>query len=135
MSNTSLQQSKQDIQTGKQSDNAATTRSDLTFVPKVDILETKDALILYADLPGVNKKNVKVSVDKGILTLDAQVDLQRYEGLKPIYAEYRIGNYFRSFQLGEKVDNQKISAEMKDGVLTLTLPKAEEAKERIIQIQ
>lgn len=106
-----------------------------TFVPMADIYEAKDALTVILEMPGVEKKNVEVQVENGILHVEGRLDLAKYQGLMPLYTEYNIGNYSRSFRLSSKIDQNKIGAEMKDGVLSLILPKAEEAKPRTIQVK
>jgi HSP20 family molecular chaperone IbpA len=104
------------------------------FVPTTDIFETEQALTLVAEMPGVDKAKVDVSVEDGVLTIQGQLDFSKYEGLRPVYTEYNIGHYRRIFTLSNRIDQNSISAEMKDGVLTLVLPKAEEAKPRRINV-
>jgi HSP20 family protein len=104
------------------------------FVPTTDIFETEQALTLVAEMPGVDKDKVDVSVEDGVLTIQGQIDFSKYEGLRPVYTEYNIGHYRRIFTLSNRIDQNSISAEMKDGVLTLVLPKAEEAKPRRINV-
>jgi len=104
------------------------------FLSNADIYETEDALNVVLEMPGVEKDNVEIRVEDGILHIQGRLDLSKYKGLQPLYTEYNVGHYTRSFQLSSKVDQSKISAEMKDGVLTLKLPKAEEAKPRTIQV-
>lgn len=104
------------------------------FLSNADIYETEDALNVVLEMPGVEKDNVEIRVEDGILHVQGRLDLSKYKGLQPLYTEYNVGHYTRSFQLSSKVDQSKISAEMKDGVLTLKLPKAEEAKPRTIQV-
>ena len=104
------------------------------FVPTTDIFETEQALTLVAEMPGVDKAKVDVSVEDGVLTIQGQIDFSQYEGLRPVYTEYNIGHYRRAFTLSNRIDQNKISAEIKDGVLTLVLPKAEEAKPRRISV-
>jgi HSP20 family molecular chaperone IbpA len=105
------------------------------FVPNADIYETNDALTVILEMPGVEKNNVDVRVEDDVLRVTAQLDLSKYKGLAPLYTEYNIGNYARNFRLSNKIDQNKIAAELKDGVLWLTLPKAEEAKPRTIEIK
>ena len=100
------------------------------FVPTTDIFETEQALSLIVEMPGVDKSKVDVSVEDGVLTIQGQIDFSKYEGMQPVYTEYNIGHYRRSFSLSNKIAQDKIAAEMQDGVLTLVLPKAEEAKPR-----
>ena len=104
------------------------------FVPTTDIFETEQALSVIVEMPGVDKSKVDVSVEDGLLTIQGQIVFSKYEGMQPIYTEYNIGHYRRSFSLSNKVDQARISAEMQDGVLTLMLPKAEEAKPRRIAV-
>ena len=104
------------------------------FLPPADIYETQDALKLVLEVPGVDKSNVSVRVEDGVLTVEGRLDFSKYRDLQPLYTEYNIGHYSRSFRLTTKIDQGKIEAEMKDGVLSLVLPKAEEAKSRTIQV-
>ena len=104
------------------------------FVPTVDIYETQDALKVILEMPGVEKGNVDVHVEDGVLNVEGRLDLTKYQGLQPLYTEYNIGHYSRSFRLSNKINQDKIGAELKEGVLSLTLPKVEEAKPRTIQV-
>jgi len=104
------------------------------FVPSADIYETKDALTVILEMPGVEKNNITVRVEDGLLYVEGRLDLTKYQGLQPLYIEYNIGHYSRSFQLSSKIDQTKIAAALNDGVLSLTLPKVEEAKPRVITI-
>jgi HSP20 family protein len=104
------------------------------FVPAADIYETSDALTVILEMPGVEKNNLDIQVKDDVLRVEGRLDLSKYQGLQPLYIEYNVGHYARSFQLSSKIDQNKISAEMKDGVLSLLLPKAEEAKPRTIRV-
>jgi HSP20 family protein len=109
------------------------TRTQEHFVtPPVDIYEVPEGLMVMADIPGVTHEHLDIRVDNHILTLRAQAS-RRNTGER-IYREYELVNYFRQFELNDKVDEGKIKADLKHGVLTLTLPKAEEAKPRKIAI-
>jgi HSP20 family molecular chaperone IbpA len=100
--------------------------------PPVDIYEMPDGLVVMADLPGITHEHLDIRVDNHILTIRAQaVHAQKAE---PTYREYELVNYFRQFELSDKVDEAKIHADLKHGVLTLNLPKAEEAKPRKIAV-
>lgn len=104
------------------------------FVPATDIFETEQALTVVMEMPGVDKGSVDVGVENDVLTVTGRIDFSKYEGLQPIYTEYNIGNYSRSFELSSKIEQGDIKAELKDGVMTLVLPKAEKAKARRIAV-
>jgi HSP20 family protein len=104
------------------------------FLPVTDIFETDQALTVVLEMPGVGKDNVDISVENDVLTIEGRIDYSKYEGLQPVYTEYNIGHYIRSFQLSSKIKQGEISAELKDGVVTLVLPKAEKAKPRKIKL-
>ena len=104
------------------------------FLPTADIYETQDALKVVLEMPGVQKGNVEIHVEDGVLHVEGRLDLTKYQGLQPLYTEYNIGHYSRSFRLSSKINQDKIGAELKAGVLSLTLPKVDEAKPRTIQV-
>ena len=104
------------------------------FLPVTDIFETQDALKVILEMPSVDKNSVEVRVENDVLTIDGQVDFTKYQGLQPVYTEYNIGNYARSFELSSKIDQERITADLRDGVITLVLPKAEKAKPRKIKV-
>jgi HSP20 family molecular chaperone IbpA len=104
------------------------------FMPTADIFEAEHALTVVLEMPGVDKGNVDISVQAGVLTIEGRLDFSKYEGMQPVYTEYNVGHYRRSFTLSNKIDQTRIGAEMRDGVLTITLPKAEEAKPRRISV-
>jgi len=107
-----------------------------TFLPNTDIYETEDALMLVMEMPGVGNEHADITLEDDVLSVTGRIDFSRYEKLQPIYTEYNIGYYRRSFSLSpSSIDEHKISADMKDGVLTLTLPKAERVKPRRIQLK
>ena len=87
------------------------------------------------EIPGVEQKDLNLSLDNDVLRVDARIDFSKYEGMEPVYSEYNVGHYTRAFTLSSKVDQAKISAKLSDGVLTLTLPKVQEAIPRKIQIK
>jgi HSP20 family protein len=105
------------------------------FLPTTDIYEDENELTVILEMPGVDKDNVEIRVQDGVLNVDGRLDFSKYQGLQPLYTEYNIGNYSRSFSLSNKIDQNRIAAEIKDGVLSLKLPKMEEAKPRTIQVK
>ena len=104
------------------------------YVPYADIYETDDALSVVMEMPGVEKKDLNVALENDVLRVDGRIDFSKYEGMEPVYTEYNVGHYTRSFTLSNKIDQERISAQLDDGVLTLTLPKAKEAQPRRISI-
>ena len=104
------------------------------FQPIADIFEMDHALTVIMEMPGVEKSNVDVSVENDVLTVEGRVNFANYEGLQPLYTEYNVGHYLRSFQLSSKIEQEGISAQLSDGVMTLVLPKAEKAKPRRISV-
>lgn len=111
-----------------------TTRVQEQYIqPPVDIFEQGDDLVVVADLPGVTADNLDVRVEQGILTLQAKA--QPILPGEPYYREYQLVNFFRQFQLSDQVDVNKIAADLKNGVLTLHLPRSEAAKPRRIQVK
>lgn len=111
-----------------------TTREESRYqIPPVDIYETQEGLTVVADMPGVDKDGIDVRVDNSILTLQGMVKPVAVG--RGVHNEFALIDYFRQFQLGEKVDQNKISAEYKHGVLTIQLPKAEKVKPKQITVQ
>jgi HSP20 family molecular chaperone IbpA len=111
-----------------------TTREQERFVrPPVDIYETTDGLTVVADLPGVPRDGLDIQVKDNILTIQGRA--RQPNSASPIYREFELFSYFRQFELSDSVDVTRISAELKNGVLTLQLPKAEQAKPKQIQVQ
>jgi HSP20 family protein len=104
------------------------------FEPSVDIFETEDALTVRADIPGAEAGDIDTDVRDNLLTLTARVRPLDSKW-RPLREEYTVGHYVRQFRLGQQIDQSRISAQLKDGVLTLTLPKADHARPRRIQVQ
>ena len=104
------------------------------FVPTTDIFETEDALTVVMEVPGIDKEAVDINVENDVLKIEAKIEPAKYEGMEPLYTEYNVGHFARSFTLSNKIDRQQISAKLEDGVLTLTLKKAKEAVPRRISI-
>ena len=104
------------------------------YVPNTDIYETPDALTLVMEVPGVEKKDISVELESDRLRVEARIDFSKYEGIEPVYTEYNVGDYARAFTLSNKIDQENITAQVEDGVLTLTLSKVKEAQPRRITI-
>jgi len=104
------------------------------FIPTTDIFETDEALTVIMEMPGVEKKNVSIALENDLLHVEGQIDFSNYQGMDPVYTEYNVGHYARRFTLSGKVDRDNISAQLDDGVLTLTLPKVKEAMPRRISV-
>jgi HSP20 family protein len=103
-----------------------------TLVPPVDIFEIEDGLAVVVDLPGVDKEHVDISVDNNVLTIKGNVE--KADQGEPLYREFQLRDFFRQFELSDVIDQEKIHAEMRNGVLTLRLPKAEKAKPKRITV-
>lgn len=109
------------------------TRSEARYVtPPVDIVETEDGLTVVADVPGLDEKNLELSVDQGVLTIEGKAVFGTGSLL---WREYAMDGYWRQFHLPDSFDASKAKAEIRHGVLTLHLPKAEAAKPRKIAIE
>ncbi len=105
------------------------------YSPYTDIYETSDAVVVAMEVPGVERSSIDIRLDKGVLTVTGNVDPNRYQDLTPIYSEYNVGNFVRSFTLSTNIASDEISASVADGVLTVRLPKAKEALARRIDIK
>ena len=114
---------------------AEMTKPGLVFNPAVDIFETEKELTLLADLPGVKAKDLKIDLKDNVLTLTADETPLEGPGEKDVVREYRTGTYYRQFSLSDSIDQSKIEAVMKDGVLRLSLPKVEAATPRKIAVK
>ncbi len=111
------------------------TRERTVFVPRADIYERSDALVLVADMPGVDDKSVEINIERRILTITGRVAPESVDQHQLAYAEYDTGDFERSFSLTEEVDVDKVEATVKNGVLRLILPKSEAAKPRKIAVK
>jgi len=114
---------------------AELTRPGLVFNPAVDIFETDRELTLLADLPGVKTKDLKIDLNDNVLTITAEETSLEQPGEKDVFREFQTGTYYRQFSLSDTIDQSKIEAVLKDGVLRLTLPKVEAATPRKIAVK
>jgi HSP20 family molecular chaperone IbpA len=104
------------------------------YVPYTDIFERDDSLMVVMEIPGVEPKDLDINVEKNLLTIEGRINFSKYDNLKPLYTEYNVGHFSRSFSLSNEIDQSGITARVEDGVLSLTLPKAKEAATRRIQV-
>lgn len=110
------------------------TRSNEKYLrPAVNIIETAEGLVLTADIPGATKESLDINVEKGVLTINAPA-AHSMPGT-PVYREFELANYYRQFTIPESLDHEKAKAEYANGILTLTVPKAEIAKPKRVAVQ
>jgi HSP20 family molecular chaperone IbpA len=114
---------------------AERTRDRLAFVPRADVFETEDAIVVVADMPGVDENSVDITLESNVLTIEGEVEPEAPEGLSLAYAEYRVGDYRRAFSISDQIDREGIEATVKDGVLRLHLPKIVQARVKRIAIK
>jgi len=114
---------------------AEQTRPGPAFIPAVDIFETDQEITVLADMPGVKAKDLAIDLRENTLTLSGDVESPEGEKEEEVLREYRTGNYYRQFTLSEGIDQSKIEAALKDGVLRLRLPKVEAAAPRTIPVK
>jgi HSP20 family protein len=110
------------------------THGGVSFTPRVDIYETDKELVLVADLPGVRLEDMDLRYEQGELILYGKVR-PRHEGRTSLLNEYQVGDFYRAFAIHESIDSTKIAAELKNGVLTVHLPKQEAARPRQINVK
>jgi HSP20 family molecular chaperone IbpA len=104
------------------------------FVPRADVYETEENVFVVVDMPGVGEENIDITLENNILTINGNSNLEIPDGYSLAFAEFEPGDYERSFRLTDRIDRDGIQATYKDGVLSLNLPKAEEAKVRKISV-
>jgi len=104
------------------------------YSPYTDIHESPEEVIVTMEMPGVAKNAIDIRLEKSVLTVIGNIDSHKYENLEPIYSEYNVGNFVRSFTLSTKIDSDKIEASVADGVLTIRLPKVADAQPKRIEI-
>ena len=112
---------------------AERTPGGTTYSPRFDIWENDDEMILYGDLPGVMPEDLNVRFENPVLTIHGKV-CPRHNDIKFLHGEYGIGDFHRTFTVGEAIDTERISAELKNGVVTVHLPKSEKVKPRRIEV-
>jgi HSP20 family protein len=129
MADTTLQ--KREAQSGQ----AEHMRSGLMFIPAVDIIEGDNEILLLADMPGVKPDALDINYEAGVLTIYGHVEPRRQPEDNCLVEEYEVGDFSRRFEIGEGIDAGKIEAELRDGVLTLHMPKTPEVMPRKISVK
>ncbi len=124
-----MQQKKEVQQSGEP------TRPIRQFVPSVDIYESSDTVGLFVEMPGVDYKGIDIDLDDGTLTITGTMKDMEIEDENILMKEYESGQYVRKFSISETIDQEKITASMRNGMLKLTLPKVEPAKPRKIDVK
>jgi HSP20 family molecular chaperone IbpA len=114
---------------------AERTRDRLAFVPRADVYETDEAIMVVADMPGVDADSLDITLEQDVLTINGYVEPTYPEGYDLTIAEYRVGDYLRAFTLSDQIDREGIEATVKNGVLRLRLPKLTEARTRKIAVK
>ncbi len=133
MTDESLPYNKQNNDVAKNEDSKR-TREKRQFVPLTDIYENDDAINIVASMPGIDENSVEVTVDNDIISIYGKVADQKPSGMKLIYSEYIVGDYQRSFEFGDSIDKENISASVTNGELHVVLPKSMQAKTRVIPV-
>jgi HSP20 family protein len=116
-------------------DNGEPIRSRKVFMPRTDIIDTGDEILVIADVPGVDEKEVEVTLEKNLLRLYAIPPIENVEKYTLSYAEYGVGDFERKFVVSNEIDRDQIEAQVKNGVLTVHLPKAGPSKSRKIEVR
>ena len=105
------------------------------WTPSVDVSETDKAYVIKAEIPEVKKEDVKVTIDDGMLTIQGERKMEKEEKGKKFHRiERSYGSFVRSFRLPDGVDESKVKAEFKDGMINVTLPKSEKAKKKAVEV-
>lgn len=126
---------KQDRQTPQEKQDRQEDRRDVAMTPPVDVIEDASAITLLADLPGVSKDKLSVQFETDALTIEGEVSLELPEGMESSHAEVRLPRYRRVFSLSRELDTENTSAEFKNGVLKLRIPKAAHVQPRRIEVR
>jgi HSP20 family protein len=129
------QEPDQDRVPAQQTEGVERTRSRPVYAPRVDIVETDDALEVFADMPGVTKDSIEIMLEQRVLRIQGVADISLPEGVAPLYLEYQPGNYERAFTLSSTVDPAGIEARVRNGVLHLRLPKTGPARAQRIEVR
>jgi len=116
-------------------DNGEPTRNRRVYSPLTDIVETADEILVVTDMPGVDEKCVDITLEKNVLTIYAYPPEETVDKYSQVFGEYGVGDFERKFVVSQEIDREKIAAKVKNGVLTVHLPKAGPAKARKIEVR
>ena len=105
-----------------------------TFIPRADIYETDEDVVVIVDMPGGSEDSIDITLENNILSINGKSTFDAPEGYSEVFSEYETGDYERSFRITDQIDRKKIDASYKNGVLFLVLPKAEQAKAQKINV-
>ena len=111
------------------------TRDCRCFIPRTDIYEADDKIYIVLDVPGIHENAIEITLEKNVLTVKGMSQVEEYDNYSQAYSEYEPGDFERSFKISDMIDREKIEAVSKDGVLRLTLPRAEQAKLKKITVK
>ena len=131
MSNPTLDSQKQELQTTESTER---TRDSQVFIPRSDVYETENEIVVQADVPGASEENIEITLEKNVLTIRANIEPDIPADHQLAYGEYGVGDFERSFVLPNEIDRTNIEASVRDGVLYLHLPKAPESQPRKIKV-
>lgn len=106
-----------------------------TLLPRVDVFENKDGILLLADMPGVPKDKLELRVENDTLLIEGEIAPDTPENMEAVYAEVRLSRYRRAFSLSSELDTSRIDAQLRDGVLNLRIPKHAYAQPRKIEVK
>ncbi|MCB9078579.1 MAG: Hsp20/alpha crystallin family protein [Anaerolineaceae bacterium] len=132
--NSTLQTQDAEKQEVQVTEGTERTRPGRAYVPRADIYETEEALVVLADMPGVDQNSLDITLEKNVLSIRGRVEIQNPDNYNLAYAEYEVGDYERNFTLSDGIDTDNISASIKNGVLQINLPKSGPAKARKINV-
>lgn len=115
-------------------ESEAAAESEWTLIPDVDIYENAEGIYVQADMPGVSRDRLDIQVNRDALTIEGEARIDIPEGMEAVYADIRSTRFRRSFVLSSELDTEKIDARLKDGVLSIHIPKRAEARPRKIEV-
>ena len=116
-------------------DLARDAQDDVSLVPPVDIFEDKNGIVVEADIPGVSKERLTVRADRNSLMIEGEASIDMPEGMEALYADVQVTKYRRSFVLSSELDADRVEASLRDGLLTLRIPKRAEYQPRKVEVR